>query len=96
MDDDIAGETGIVRSHQNYPNPFSSETVISYQLSTECDLELCIYNMLGQKVATLISEKQQAGKHYAIWDASMYPNGIYFYRIYSVHSQKSGKMILNK
>ena len=45
------------------------------------DVELNIYNMLGQKVVTLIAKKQKAGNHQVEWDASGFASGVYFYRI---------------
>jgi flagellar hook assembly protein FlgD len=54
---------------QNYPNPFNPKTAIGYQLSAVSTVELSIYNLLGQKVATLVSGKQAAGQHQIEWDA---------------------------
>lgn len=62
---------------QNYPNPFNSVTTISYHLTKTCNVELSVYNILGQKIAELVSEKQVAGKHTIDWDALNLPNGIY-------------------
>jgi N-acetylneuraminic acid mutarotase len=66
---------------QNYPNPFNPITLISYQLAKTSEVELSIYNILGQKVATLVSEKQQAGQHQVQWDASGFASGVYFYQL---------------
>jgi hypothetical protein len=65
----------------NYPNPFNPVTVISYQLPVISDVELSIYNLLGQKIAILVSGKQEAGFHQLEWDASGLSSGIYYYRI---------------
>ena len=45
------------------------------------DVKLTIYNLLGQKVATLVSEKQKAGHHHVEWDASGFASGVYYYRL---------------
>jgi len=66
---------------QNYPNPFNQRTVIRYQLPVISEVDLSIYNILGQKVATLVSEKQPAGTYKAEWDAMEFASGIYFYRL---------------
>jgi hypothetical protein len=66
---------------QNYPNPFNPRTVISYQLPVTSQVKLSIYNVLGQKVATLVNNKQVAGSHKVEWDATHFASGIYWYRL---------------
>jgi hypothetical protein len=66
---------------QNYPNPFNNTTMISYQLPVTSDVELSIYNLLGQKVAVLVSARQQAGRHHLHWHANGLAGGFYFYRL---------------
>jgi predicted outer membrane repeat protein len=66
---------------QNYPNPFNPRTIINYELPSTSQVELSIYNLIGQKVVTLVSGKQQAGKHQIEWDASGFASGVYFYRL---------------
>ncbi len=66
---------------QNYPNPFNPTTMINYQLPMTSEVDLSVYNILGQKVVTLVSQKQPAGKHQIEWDASGYASGVYFYRL---------------
>ena len=65
----------------NYPNPFNPVTNISFNLPTSGTIELSIYNLQGQKIATLINTKQSAGTHTVQWDASGCSSGIYFYRL---------------
>ncbi|MEJ2544618.1 MAG: CotH kinase family protein [Calditrichaceae bacterium] len=71
---------------QNYPNPFNPTTTISYSVRAYHDMplqhvELSVYNVLGQKISTLVSEKQRAGYYKMKWDASQFSSGIYFYRL---------------
>jgi len=82
---------------QNYPNPFNPKTVISYQLPTLSQVELSIYNILGQKVATLVSEKQPIGMYKVEWDASAYSSGIYLYKLTTDNGfSKTKKLVLLK
>jgi len=66
---------------QNYPNPFNSVTSIQYQVSRASEVELSIYNILGQKVAALVSEKQPAGSYKVEWDAVDFASGVYLSRL---------------
>jgi hypothetical protein len=80
--------------HQNYPNPFNPVTMINYQLPMINDVDLSIYNVLGQKVATLVSERTQAGHHQVEWDASGFASGVYYYRIEAGEFIDIKKMVL--
>jgi parallel beta-helix repeat protein len=84
--------------HQNYPNPFNPVTTIEYTVRaydhTPIHVNLSIYNLLGQKVATLVSEKQAAGLYEVQWDASRFSSGLYYYRIQTPEFQAVRKMIL--
>lgn len=66
---------------QNYPNPFNPITSINYELPVNTEVELNIYNLLGQKIAELVSKQQPAGNYKVEWDASVFTSGIYFYRL---------------
>jgi predicted phosphodiesterase len=66
---------------QNYPNPFNPATVISWQLPAGSDVDLSIYNILGEKVTNLVAERQKAGYHSVEWDASTFASGVYYYRL---------------
>ena len=79
---------------QNYPNPFNPGTVIRWQLAVSSDVELSVYNLLGQKVTTLVSEKQQAGYHKVEWDAGQMASGVYYYLINAGEFQDVRKMVL--
>lgn len=82
--------------HQNYPNPFNPTTTINYRLPSAAKVELTIYNLSGQKIATLVSTKQIAGFHKAKWNAADFASGIYFYRIDAGTFHQIKKMALVK
>ena len=99
--------TGIVSSssirptdyalEQNFPNPFNPTTTIGYQLPQSSEVDLSIYNQLGQKVATLVSAQQQAGRYQYDWDASGFASGVYFYILRTTTGfMESRKLILLK
>ncbi len=81
---------------QNYPNPFNPTTVIEYQIPSEGLVTLEVYNMLGQRVATLVNEVQRAGTHTAGFDASRLSSGVYLYRLQTGSQALTGKMMLVK
>lgn len=64
-----------------YPNPFNATTNISFGLPEAGHVSLEIYNLMGQKIATLVDGYKEAGYHSVNWDASQYSSGIYFYRL---------------
>jgi hypothetical protein len=81
-------------SFYNYPNPFNPKTIINYELKIINDVELNIYNLLGQKVVTLVSERQKAGYHQVEWDASLFASGIYYYQLEAGDFMDVKKMVL--
>jgi len=81
---------------QNYPNPFNPRTIINYELQMTNEVELSIYNILGQKVATLVSGKKAAGHHQVEWDASGFSSGVYLYRLKTEKGHMIKKMQLIK
>ena len=66
---------------QNYPNPFSGATAISYSLSVGDEVSLRVRDVLGREVGTLVAKYQEAGSYVVSFDGSRYPNGAYFYTL---------------
>jgi hypothetical protein len=81
---------------QNYPNPFNPQTTIRYELPAASDVELTVYNMLGQKVVTLVSRHQAAGSYSVTFDGTRLASDVYFYRIRADNFQAIRRMILLK
>ena len=84
--------------YQNYPNPFNPKTVISWYVGatgrSPVHIEVSIFNVLGKKVSTLISEKQKAGMHTVEWDASGMASGVYYYRLVTKNYVATKKLII--
>ena len=85
---------------QNYPNPFNPSTTISYTIGAQNivpqRVELSIYNILGQKVTTLVSDYKQPGQYFVNWNAGQMASGIYYYRMQTVKFHIIHRMILIK
>jgi hypothetical protein len=81
---------------QNYPNPFNPSTVISYQLPVSGSVTLKVYDVLGNEVATLVSEEKPAGNYEVEFDASGLSSGIYFYQLKARSFVETKRMVLLK
>lgn len=86
---------------QNYPNPFNPETTISYNLTTDRQVKLEIFNIRGQHVKTLVDGFKPAGENFAVWNGRDSNNrevgsGIYLYRLDTDYLTETRKMLLIK
>jgi len=80
----------------NYPNPFNPVTEISFSLPAASHVKLEIYNIMGQKVATLVDDQLEAGTHIVQWNGSEAASGVYLYRLEVGEFVDAKKMILLK
>jgi hypothetical protein len=97
----IIGDSLKQSSLSNYPNPFNPATYIMFTLEQSSDIQLDVYNILGQHVTTLVDEFMPAGTHQVMWDGRdasgvNVSSGIYFYRLSDGLSIQTRKMILLK
>jgi len=81
---------------QNYPNPFNPTTTIQFAMPTAGQVQLEIFNVLGQKTTTLVNGWLSAGFHTVEFDAADFPSGIYFYRLTYSSGSLTRKMMLMK
>lgn len=80
--------------HGNFPNPFRDQTTIRYELPAAGKIQLAVYNTLGQRVATLVSKHQKAGRHAVTFIPQGVPSGIYFVRLMSPQSTFTRKITI--
>ena len=81
--------------HQNYPNPFNPGTIIEFDLPVRAEVELSVYNLLGQEVTRLV-QSQPAGHHTIQLNMRDQASGVYFYELRAGDYSGSGKMLLLK
>ena len=99
IDDDFTGVARQFALHPNYPNPFNPETRIRFELAKTSNVRLMIYDVLGRKVRTLVSDKMDAGHHVVNWNGMNdegieAASGMYVYRIKAGDFISHRKMLL--
>ncbi|MFH0758410.1 MAG: LamG-like jellyroll fold domain-containing protein [Bacteroidota bacterium] len=93
IEESVSDRSGLVLL---YPNSFNGSTTITYILNREAKVKLCIYNILGWKIKTLVDQQQNAGEHSVTFDASHLDSGMYLYSLKIGASEQRGKMLLSK
>ena len=86
---------------QNYPNPFNPSTSFSFGLPAASHVSLHVYNVLGQKVATVVDREYSAGRHRVVWDGvpsngQQVGSGVYFARFRAGDHTVTRKMVVVK
>ena len=94
--DDNASVPSEYKLSQNYPNPFNPTTEINFSIPASGNVSLAVYNVLGQKVATLVNKELTAGAYKYQFDASNLTSGIYFYKLQANNYSQVRKMLLLK
>jgi hypothetical protein len=96
-DETVAEVPGSYQLHQNYPNPFNPVTTIAFDLPKQGEVTLAVYNVLGQRVATLLDgARVPAGTHHVPFDASGLPSGMYVYVLEWAQGREARSMVLLK
>lgn len=85
----------------NFPNPFNSSTTIEYTLFEKADINITIYNIIGEEIITLVNEIQNIGRHYIIWDGAndageIVKPGVYYYRLQTGNTVITKSMLYSK
>jgi hypothetical protein len=80
----------------SYPNPFNASTTLSYALDRTGAVDLVVYNLLGERTATLVNGIREAGAHSVIWNAEDYPSGVYFAKLKAGQNVRTVKVVLVK
>ncbi len=81
---------------QNYPNPFNPSTLIQYDIANQSHVRLEVYNVIGQRVITLVNEEKTPGRYEVLFDAASLASGVYLYRLQTEAFQKTRQMLLVK
>lgn len=92
----VSGNLGETELYQNHPNPFNPTTQISFTLSNVGQVNVSVYNALGQKVTELVNEKMEVGIHNVEFNSNNLASGFYFYRLETPNYTKTMKMLLIK
>ena len=96
----IEQSTDIISSdfslQQNFPNPFNPSTKIEYSVPQASQVQIKVYDVLGNEVATLVNEEKPAGTYELTWNAASHPSGVYFYQLRAGSFVETKKMVLMK
>ena len=89
-------ESGSYELHECYPNPCNPETVIDFHIPKTSDVMLCVFDVVGRKVATLVSTTLKAGDYSRLWDTSSVSSGVYYCRLSAESFAETRKIVVLK
>jgi hypothetical protein len=87
---------GVFALEQNYPNPFNPTTKIDYSIAQATNVQLVIFNSIGEEIAVLVNEMQQPGRYTISFNAAAFSSGVYFYKITAGNFISVRKMVIMK
>ncbi|MFQ5601977.1 MAG: T9SS type A sorting domain-containing protein [bacterium] len=96
VEEQLSNNPAQFRLEQNYPNPFNPSTTIQFSLPEKSLVSLRIFNISGQEVISLVSEKLTAGQYQIDWDASGQASGVYYYQLQTEEFLQTKKLLLLK
>jgi len=82
--------------YHNYPNPFNPTTKIKYSVPQTSQVQIKVFDVLGNEIETLVNEEKRIGTYEITWYAENLPSGVYFYQIKAGSFVETKKMILMK
>ncbi len=90
---DIANKSNGIQLGQNYPNPFTENTNISYYLPRAVEMTIAVFDIEGRAVDVIVSGEQTAGSHLLQYNAEHLPHGIYYYRLQAENTVLAKRMV---
>jgi len=79
-----------------YPNPFNPSTTISYDVPSDMNINLVVYDVRGRMVAELVNGMREQGRYDVIWNAENQSSGVYFMKLVAGNTMKTQKIMLMK
>jgi len=96
LDEDEMAQPTFIHLSQNYPNPFNPRTSINYSIPQKSEVQIIIYDGLGNEVTILVNEKKDIGNYVVMFNASGLTSGVYFYQLRAGSFVETKKMVLMK
>ena len=92
----ISENENTITALENYPNPFSDNTTINYEINKEATVSICIVDLLGNKIAEIVNENKTSGEYSVTWNSQGVSDGMYLLQLQVNNDIKTKKIIVNK